>query len=137
MVVIGVIAFQNLYDYFGVFADSGGDQWVFAQELTDATLYMAALPAGTQVYFYSDRWGVTYETTRFLAPDLLAEDRSQEFSPAHVVDTTLTAEPAVFVLIGRYRPLLTQLESEYPGGQITYGRTADNPTFIAYAPPDR
>jgi 4-amino-4-deoxy-L-arabinose transferase-like glycosyltransferase len=132
--LFGVVAYQNVNAYFGVFANSGADRWVFAQELTDAASYMAALPNGTHVYFYSDRWGVQYETARFLAPNASAEDRSREFSPAHVTDTSLTTQPAVFILIGQYRGLLVQLQSEYPGGETTYGGAHDDPTFIAYAP---
>jgi hypothetical protein len=135
-IVFGVVVYSNLYDYFGVFANSpAGDRWVFAQELTDAALYMAALPRGTHVYFYSDRWGVQYETTRFLAQNVISEDRSQEFSPRHVTDTSLTVRPAVFVLIGEYRRLIDELQSRYPGGETTYGGPRDDPTFIAYQPP--
>jgi hypothetical protein len=135
--VLGLVGYQNLHDYFGVFANSaGGDHWVFAQELTDAALYMAALPRGTHVYFYSDRWGVRYETTRFLDENVISEDRSREFSPLHVTDTDVTARPAVFVLIGNYRPLLQELQSKYPNGQTTYGGSVNDPTFVGYSVPD-
>jgi hypothetical protein len=135
-ILLGVVAYQNVHDYFGVFANSpAGDRWVFAQELTDAAHYMAALPRGTNVYFYSDRWGVLYETTRFLAQNVVSEDRSQEFSPVHVTDTNVTARPAVFVFIGNYRPLIAEVQSKYPGGRTTYGGSPDDPTFIAYEPP--
>jgi 4-amino-4-deoxy-L-arabinose transferase-like glycosyltransferase/DNA-binding beta-propeller fold protein YncE len=131
-IIFGFVAYQNLHAYFDVFANSFGDKWVFAQESTESALYMAALPKGTRVYFYSARWSWQYETPKFLAPSVEGEDRSQEFSSAHVTDTSLTVRPAAFVLIGGYRGLLDELQARYPGGRTTYGGPQSDPTFVAY-----
>jgi 4-amino-4-deoxy-L-arabinose transferase-like glycosyltransferase/sugar lactone lactonase YvrE len=130
-----VIAFQNLEAYFGAFSGSAGERWVFAEEVTDAARYMAALPPDSHVYFLSDRWSVKYETVRFLAKNVTAEDDSTEFGGSGVEGLHMDSAKGapVVVLLGRYRrSALAVLESAHPGGTITTGGPPEDPTFVVY-----
>jgi hypothetical protein len=140
--LILVVGYQNLSNYFVTFAHSGRQRWVYAQELTDASRYMSALPAGSHVYLYSDRWSANYETRRFLAPHVSAEDRSDRSGgPGLGVDRAKGAP--VFVFLGKYKALIEPARALFPGGTVTYGPTADitwkdtarGPTFVAYRLP--
>jgi 4-amino-4-deoxy-L-arabinose transferase-like glycosyltransferase len=129
--VVGGLALEGVTDYFVHFVGSNVDRGVFATEITHAALYLRTLPPGTHVYFFSSHWSVDYETLRYLAPDVLGEDRSTEFGGAHagLPDGPLPS-PSVFVFIGDYRRLLPQAQSRYPAGGATLDATPD---FLAYA----
>lgn len=130
----GAIVFQNVYGYFGRFAGSGAEQWVFAKDLTDASAYMNSLPAESYVYFSSERWSQNYETRRFLAPTVRAEDRSERFGRQGLQVAWQNGRP-VFVLLGSYMDELPQLQKLYPYGHIVRGGDGPRPTFIAYEVP--
>ncbi len=134
MLVGGIIVFQNVYGYFGQFAGSDGEEWVFAKDLSEASAYMDSLPAGHYVYFLSERWSQSYETRRFLAPDVRAEDRSERFGQYGLGVEWQKGQP-VFVLLGRYMDELPRLQKLYPYGHIVRGGSDSQPTFIAYEVP--
>lgn len=131
---------QDYQRYFVQFAASASQRWVFTNELTDASLFMKDLTREHYVYLYSDRWGEKYGTRVFLAPETRIEDRSSEFHrPApealsgFAVD--LDKGKPVFILIGKYKAQLEELQRRYPGGTITRGGTGGEPTFVAYIAP--
>jgi 4-amino-4-deoxy-L-arabinose transferase-like glycosyltransferase len=130
---VAALAYQGLTDYFVRFAGSSVDRGVFVRELTDASLYLRTLPAGSRVYFYASRWSVNYETRRYLAPNVDGEDRSLEFGGAHTgIDVVQSGTPSVFVLLGDYRRLLPSIQARYPGGTLIQGGSSTDPTFVAY-----
>jgi 4-amino-4-deoxy-L-arabinose transferase-like glycosyltransferase len=134
LALTGVAVYQNLDGELRVFAQSPQAAWVFAREMTDASDFMRCLQSDQHVYFLSDRWSVNYETRQFLAPRVSAEDRSAEFGR---YDLSLDAarRASVFLLLGRYTPLLGELQERYPGGEALLGRTEAEPTFVAYFVP--
>jgi len=69
----------NINLYFTKQAMSSETKSTFAYSLTRIAEYLRVLPQPLYVYFYSARWPYSYETLRFLAPDILGEDRSKEF----------------------------------------------------------
>lgn len=110
--------------------------WVFAEEITDASRWLADRPPGDRIYFASDRWTINYETRRFLAPAIDGEDRSAEFGVA-----SFTVDPAlgrpVFVLLGRYLDRLPELQRRYPDGTTVVGRSDSGAiTYLAYVLPE-
>jgi 4-amino-4-deoxy-L-arabinose transferase-like glycosyltransferase len=134
LAVTGLAVYQNLDDEIRIFARSPQAAWVFAREMTDAADFMRCLQPDQHVYFLSDRWSVNYETRQFLAPHVSAEDRSAEFGHYDLrLDPARSA--SVFLLLGRYIPLLGELQERYPGGETVLGRTQDEPTFAAYFVP--
>lgn len=133
-VVLAVVAYTNVSYYFGTLARSQETRWVFVEELTRASTYLNALPEDDlYVYFYSGRWSYRYETRRFLAPDVLGEDRSREhgkFSldrdPSHV--------RVVYILLGPYRDLLGGLRAMHPNGSYYEETDGDRFVFGAFRP---
>jgi hypothetical protein len=114
VVVIGV---TTIHDYFWTWRYDGDTRYVYHQEITSASLYMRTLPPNAYVLFYSDRHPLSLETRRFLSPDTLGEDRSTEFSSADgAIYLPAWKGPVVFILLGRYLPLINELERRYPGG---------------------
>ncbi len=122
----------NIDNYFNRFAGSYENRWVFASEITDASLFMNALPTGSHVYFFSDRWSFNYETRVFLAPGMVGEDRSTQHGKRTDLDTEETGGPAVFIFLGEYRARLVEAREKYPQGVVTIGGTSEQPTFTAY-----
>lgn len=122
---------QSLHAYFGTFAGSQEQTYIFTNEMTDAARFMATLPTDSYIYFYSERWSVNYETRQFLAPDVHAEDRSAEFGQFGF-DVDPTKGTPVFVFLGKYRPMYDAVRERYPQGTLLFGSAAGRPTFVAY-----
>ncbi len=125
---------QNIDGYFGHFAGSTMNRWVFAQDIAVASAFMGRLPPGRPVYFYAERWSFGYETRQFLAPNVVGEDRSVEFGTPGLEIEPGAATP-VFVFLGKYREQAAEAASRYPGGETIIGGPPDDPTFVAYLPP--
>ena len=51
--LLGLLAYQNLDDYFGKLPGSEAERFYFTRPMTDASFYMKRLPADRHVYFYS------------------------------------------------------------------------------------
>ncbi len=51
--LLGMLAYQNLDDYFGKLPGSEAERFYFARPMTDASFYMKRLPGDRHVYFYS------------------------------------------------------------------------------------
>jgi hypothetical protein len=133
VLVIAVVTFQNVHDYFWTFRDAPLQEWVYVTEFTDSVNYIASHDDGAYVYYLSERWSFNYEPRQFVAASVRGEDRSQEFGKFHL-DIDPSKVPALFLLVGNYRQLLPRLEQMYAGGHVAYGGKPTNPTFIAYRP---
>lgn len=128
----GAALLQSLYNELNVSRPSPLTAWVFAEEMTSASRYLAGLPPDRYIYFASDRWSIDYETRQFLAPKSAGEDRSVEFGvPTFDIDPD-NGHP-VIVLLGRYRDRFPEIERCYPGGTVTVGLTkSGKDAFIGY-----
>lgn len=127
--------------YFGPVQDSPAVRYVYPFELDAAARYMDRLPEGTRVYYYSDRWPLDYETVRFLAPDVVGDDRTATFLdrnslPVDQLNIDVEGDgPGVFILLGTYMAALERLTEEYPGGGVIEGRRGGEIIFRAYELP--
>jgi hypothetical protein len=135
---------QAVRQYFGPVQDSHIVRFVFPYHIDRASYYMQDLPEGTHVYFYSRRWSINYATRQFIAPDVVGEDRSQEFrnreqypdedAPA---DVTIDVDgPVAFVFLPPYLELADEAEELYPGGERHEYTRGDEVVFVAYHLPE-
>jgi len=122
------------YQYFGPVQDTATMKFVYPYQMDAASRFIAGLPPGTYVLFYSDRWSFDYETRRFLAPNATGEDRSVEFSPLPgAPDFSLGGHSKVaFVLLGTYLNDADRVRELYPGGTESEGRRGGDVEFRAY-----
>jgi hypothetical protein len=142
--VLVVIATVNVRTYFSDAGDSVDAKWVYVEQLAAASKYIETLPDKPHVYFYASRWGYDYETRRYLAPDLVGENRSMEFGKRIVngreelpLLTDYDARvPSVVVLLPAYLDLIGRIEGEYPGGVRYTGLNRQGEVlFVAYSLP--
>ncbi len=125
------------YQYFGPVQDSFVMRYVYPYELDAASRYMDTLPAGTTVYFYSDRWMFDYETRVFLAPDVTGVNRSKEFRRGRLrpdeVDLTIApGRSQAFVFMEPYMDRLDDVVALYSGGEVHEERRGELLLFRAY-----
>ena len=131
-----MIGWLTIHDYFSTWRHDPLTRLVYSQQITSASLYMKTLPPDGYVYFYSERNPFSLETRQFLAPDIQGEDRSSEFSDrAGSIDGIDRSKAAVFVLLGAYLPLLSEIEARYPGGDERIVRHDGLVDFEAYGLP--
>jgi hypothetical protein len=130
--LLGVLAYQNLDDYFGKLPGSEAERFYFARPMTDASFYMKRLPRDRHVYFYSAAGSFNHEVRRFLAPDLAGEDRSREFGGNYSFAVARDGLVPVFVFMDAYEPDLPVVKRRYPGGQTVIGGSESSPSFVAY-----
>jgi 4-amino-4-deoxy-L-arabinose transferase-like glycosyltransferase len=130
--LFGLLAYQNLDDYFGKLPGSEAERFYFTRPMTDASFYMNRLPGDRHVYFYSAGASFTYEVRRFLAPDVVGEDRSHEFGANYSFDLANDGRVPVFVFMDAYEPDVAIVKRRYPGGQTVIGGKKSNPSFVAY-----
>jgi hypothetical protein len=141
--VLSCVVALNLYAYFVTFSRSSTADFVYAADFSDAATWIEdSAPDGAYVYFYSARWSMTYEPMRLIAPDVLGEDRSMEFSPfaeyyrETLGDVTFMNErpgAVVWVLLDGYRQRAADVAALYPQGKLFTGETRDGePSFYAY-----
>ncbi|MBF6600373.1 MAG: glycosyltransferase family 39 protein [Dehalococcoidia bacterium] len=132
-------AVANVYGYFGPAQDSATMRLVYPYEDDAASRYIASLPAGAMVYFYSDRWSFDYETRRFLAPRATGIDRSREFggvAKGEALDFSRDPQrPVAFVFLDAYLGDADTVTAQYPGGKLTEGRRGGELTFRGYLIP--
>ncbi len=121
LLVPAFVAVKTTWQYFVPVQDSFAVRYVFPFEMDAASRHMATLPDGRIVYFYSDRWRASYETRRFLAPNVVAIDRSFEFGP-ETEDLDLSADGSrdvTFVFLGRYLDVADTVIESHPGAVET------------------
>jgi 4-amino-4-deoxy-L-arabinose transferase-like glycosyltransferase len=132
--VLIVVAYTNVRAYFDDWADSSLFPWVYAQEVSAASEYIAAQPDRPYVYFFSGRWSFNYETRQFLAEHARGEDRSREFGRRQDLAIDRTRDSLV-VLLPPYLEVVEALEDIYPEGWSFHGRDGDQLLFVAYHVP--
>ncbi|MEX2227819.1 MAG: glycosyltransferase family 39 protein [Dehalococcoidia bacterium] len=129
---------QATYDYFGPAQDTFTMRVVYPYQLEAATEVMDDLPRDTYIYFYSDRWRLTYETVRFLAPDVVGEDRSREYgSAADMPDSEVRYDidregRVAFVVMGDYLRDMDRIMRTHRGGRLIESTRDDEVLFRAY-----
>ncbi len=116
----------NLRTYFGPFVNDRQLRWVYARELHRASEYLAGVPAGMRVYFFSERWSCNYETRRYLAPGIDCVDRSRRFgnlkSRSGLLDFSApSGKPALLFLMGEHLRQLDILARRYPDAKRETG----------------
>jgi hypothetical protein len=112
-------------------------RFVYPHQMDAASHFIADLPTGTYVYFYSDRWSFDYETRRFLAPKASGIDRSVDFGTPSIagapVDYSIDVPgPVAFVFLGSYVDDTDVVAERYPGGTITEADRGGEVEFRAY-----
>jgi hypothetical protein len=134
--IVVVITAITVYDYFWTWRRAELVRFVYHAEITAASSYMRTLPPGDDILFYSDRHPISLETRQFLAPGVRGTDRSSEFSSFNgSIQIDDRSRPVVFVLLGRYRTLLPELEETYPGGRTVEVMHDGVTEFLAYELP--
>ncbi len=142
LVLPAYLGVTTTYQYFGPLQDDVDLKYTYPYQLDAASRYIARLPRGTFVYFYSRNWRFTYETRRFIAPDAIGVDRSFEFRGASSVtpsslDLAITRDgPVAFVFLAPYIGNLHDVSTLYPGGSITEATKGGETMFAAYYLPD-
>ena len=131
-VAVVVIGAWTVRDYFGKVPGSDVTRFVYSSQVTSASSFMSTLPDGSYVYFYSDRWPFRIETRQYLAPHVQGEDRSEEFAGTVSIPTVDPAQRSVFIVLGRYEPMLASIEARYPGGRETIETRDGKFEFAAY-----
>ena len=134
-VLVGVLAYRGITDYYEKFPGSPIERFTFAPDMARAASYMASLPSDHRVYFYSAAAPVTHEIFRFLAPDTVAEDRSLEFGGNYSFAITPDGRTPVFLLMNRYRQDIERVRRLYPGGTSHVVGQLQSPDFVAYVAP--
>jgi len=138
LVVLANVGYRNVNDYFSDTARSQVTHWVLGPEMVEASKYVETLPDDAYVYLYSERWPFHYEIMQFFAPDAAGETRGAPYGPDTLDIDRQNGQP-VFVLMGGYQGLLSEIQTRYPGGTIVVGPALSysptNPTFIAYVLP--
>lgn len=141
LAVVTAIAVITARDYFWTWRESEHTRFVYHAEVTSAALYMRDLPAGTFVYFYSDRHPLRLETIAFLAPAVEGLDRSERWArgdPGSIGNIRRDV-PVSFVLLEPYLELglLGRIIERYPNGHTIVGERGGRLEFAAYElPPD-
>lgn len=111
---------RNTWRYFGPLQATEQMHYVFPAEVDAASRFVAGLPGGRVVFWYSDRWPADYETRRWFAPDAVVVERSPAFGaptgndggPLLLADSD---RESVFVLLGEYRRLEEEILSRHDG----------------------
>ena len=124
VLAIAAAGVRNAEAYFTPLQQASGIRYVYPYQVDAAARAIARLPAGTVVYFYSDRWGAGFETIRWLAPDATMIDRSREFRQSIAPDAPLDLSadamgPSAFALMGNYLDIVKALRARYPAAVVT------------------
>ncbi len=139
--LVAVPVVGNVRDYFGPAQRTDVMRFTYPYQDDAASHYIASLPKGTMVYFYSDRWAFDYETRRFIAPHATGEDRSRQFGGVPKDQPLNFDAPAgrdvAFVFLGDYLRDAATVTARYPGGTLTVGRRGSEVTFRGYFLPAR
>ena len=146
LAIPAIIGATTVYSYFGSVQRTFEMKYVYPYQLDAASRYVADLPPGTFVYFYSDRWSFDYETRQFLAPNAEGTDRSREFrleAPENrlaPVDYSARIDRNVaFVFLAPYdnQAAVQSVVNLHPGGEVTRGAREGETLYLAYYLPKR
>jgi hypothetical protein len=133
-------AARNAYRYFGPLQATEEMRYVFPHQVDAASRFIATLPSGARIYWYSERWPATYETRRWWAPRADVVERSPEFGAAPDADGAPSlaldgGAPAVVMLLGKYQDLADAWQRAAPNGEWHEARRDDEILFRAYVLP--
>lgn len=133
--LLALHAALSWHAYFITFARAPVQAWIFCDDLTTSLAYMRALPHERPIYFYSSRWSVTYDTRKFLAPDLNARDASLEFSEnKQLVWPPPTQNGAVWIFLDSYQARAPELHALFPDAKLLVGAPSraqpGEPSFV-------
>ena len=132
VLILGVVAVQNLDLYFRDFAAPEIQAQILGTPMADAAKYMDTLdPDEYYVYFYSDIWSIDYATRLYLAPDVRGANRSHRFGE-YSHDVVPSRGTPLFIFLGDYLDDLEIVKERYPGREVTPNDFELRPTFRAY-----
>jgi len=114
---LAFVVWHNSAAYFRDYVGSRDHRWVFGNELTEFAERYREYEGQPYVYWYSDRWGVGYETLQYLAPGLQGEDRSAAFGTFSVPRGPQEG-PVLWVVMPPYQDVLTAAQALEPGGRL-------------------
>lgn len=114
---------RNAQTYFGPLQASEQMRYVFPYQVDAASRFVAGLPPGTAVFWYSERWPADYETRRWFAPAADVSERAPELGAAVEAGGTpvLRADSdreSVFILLGAYRDLAEAIRRRHRGAAL-------------------
>ena len=136
---VAAIAFVGVRSYFVNFASDKQQAWIFCDQLSKSVERLKKVPVSRPIYFYSDRWSCTYDTRKFLAPDLRVLDRSEKFGAQNAGFAPLGGDQKpVWILLDAYQNRLGELQRAVPGGNVENGPISivdGQPAFILYQSP--
>lgn len=131
ILIIGLIGFYNIYDYFFYRASSPQTRYILADRLVEGTAFLKQIPDPKYIYFFSSCCTIHHETIRYLLPKLQGEDRSSEFGKYSLQRTHKGRE--VFLFFDKYQGLISKVQQLYPGGKVFVSKdSANNILFSAY-----
>jgi 4-amino-4-deoxy-L-arabinose transferase-like glycosyltransferase len=132
LLLLTMVAINNLEPYFRTYDDHSGLRVVYGAEFLPAFEAIGRLPDKVEVLLYSDRVSYDHPTRRFLAPNNPGEDRSHTFGAGFNLETD-RGRDTVFVFLERYVEYVDTVTDLYPGGVLSRGPTFDNRTaYVAY-----
>jgi len=140
-VVIALSIATNVRAYFGPFTADRQLRWVYARELRAASEYLARVPKGTRVYFFSERWSCHYETRQYLAPGVECVDRSRRFGRMQsrsglLKFSTPPGVPALLLLMGEHMRQIDPLVQRHPEAKVDFGEIDGERVFAALYLPE-
>jgi 4-amino-4-deoxy-L-arabinose transferase-like glycosyltransferase len=144
LAVPAVLGGTTTYQYFGPVQDTAAMRFIYPYQMDAASHFIAGLPPGTTVYFFSSHWSFDYETRRFIAPRAAGVDRSREF---RLASREITEDPidlaadlsgdVAFVFLDSYLDQLDEVVGRYPGGAITETTKGEETLYRAYVLPQK
>ncbi len=137
-VILGMSAAINVHKYFWNVRDSAPMHFTYAPELMVTARWVSQRPDDAHIYWFSNRWAVEYETTRyFLRGQPNRENRSEKFGEEgkkSVLPELNPDEASIIVLVDEYVTSLDAMAAQkYTTATRYQGQPVkDRPAFIAY-----
>ncbi|MYC96743.1 MAG: hypothetical protein F4X14_17385 [Caldilineaceae bacterium SB0661_bin_32] len=119
----------NLNYYFVNLPASPTFRWTFSTKYFEALDAAHSFDDPGTIYFFSDQKSFEYETIRFLYPDSIGVDRSQEFGEFDL--EKLDPGPVTYLLEGPYMEEIDEIMEMYPGGELIVDKESQ-PLYIVY-----
>lgn len=119
----------NLNYYFVDLPKSPTFRWTFATKYFEALDAAHSFDDPGTIYYFSDHKSFEYETIRFLYPDSIGVDRSQEFGEFDL--EKLDPGPVTYLLEGPYMEEIDDIMEMYPGGELIVDE-GSQPLYIVY-----
>lgn len=119
----------NLNYYFVDLPESSTFRWTFSTKYFEALDAAHSFDDPGTIYYFSDQKSFGYETIRFLYPDSIGVDRSQEFGEFDL--EKLDPGPVTYLLEGPYMEEIDEIMEMYPGGDLIVDKESQ-PLYIVY-----